>query len=241
MTEADELQFKTTEDVAYRALALVALAYRMGADASFHAKKNVPRAKQSLEQVRAWISAEGIDVHLTDAERRTIARPLGELEDAVLDYCLWRIQALAAILWALRKIDSKASYDESVDFTTLLPLVPFGQPISEFQATIALRSEEELVTERHRAEFWHGRANAELFRRGRMKSPTEAEIAQMVQTALEEGIIAEVQDGDAICKGKPYRALSEEAFEDAALTAKERLHALNWICGCVEDWDDSDT
>jgi hypothetical protein len=62
-----------------------------------------------------------------------------------------------------------------------------------------------------------------------------------VQNAVEEGVAVEVRGGDVLCRGEPYREVDEDLIAFLAVMAQERLHALNWICGCVEDWDDSDT
>jgi hypothetical protein len=66
-------------------------------------------------------------------------------------------------------------------------------------------------------------------------------IARAVQTAVDEGVVTEVRDGDVLCNGVPYHGLSQEAFADAASTAQERHCALNWMCGYAEDWDDTPT
>jgi hypothetical protein len=72
-------------------------------------------------------------------------------------------------------------------------------------------------------------------------STFEKIIGEAAHTALEDQVINEVRDGDVICNGTLYRDLSPELFADAAWTAQERLLALNWICGCIDDWDESAT
>jgi hypothetical protein len=241
----EEMRFKTQEEVAYRALALTALTYRVSAD-SFtrtNPEKN-PRLHEVLNQLRGWVSSHGIEVHLSPIERKALAQPLGKIDDDTLFDLSWRVQALVALLWALGKVDPMPTYCESYA-ANALPLMSLGSPVEEFLTTVRLRPEEDLVTERHRAEFWNWRARTDLMRRHGTKPPTsetyEASIATAAKSALEDGIVVEQRDGDVVCRGVPYRELSQEAFADVASTAQERHFALNWICGYAEDWDDTPT
>jgi hypothetical protein len=242
----DQMRFKTQEEVAGRALALVALTYRVSMDSL--ARTDPHKKSRWIEihtQLRAWVSAQAIEPHLSPTEREALAQPLGQIDDDTLFDLSWRLQALVAVLWALNVVEPMPSYAESYPADALQPLLPFGRPVAEFLATVRLRAEEELVTERHRAEFWNWRARTDLLRRRGTKPPvgqTYATIlARAAETALEDGIVTEVRDGDVVCRGVPYSALSPEEFADAASTAQERHFALNWICGYAEDWDDTPT
>jgi len=44
--------------------------------------------------------------------------------------------------------------------------------------------------------------------------------------------------GDFRAYGKVYRHLSPEQHAEAHSIAVERHHALNWLCGAGETWDD---
>jgi hypothetical protein len=242
----DEMRFKTQEEVAYRALALIALTYRVTVDslARTDPQKNA-RWSEILDQLRSWVRSQGIEQHLSGTERDALAQQLGQIEEDILFDLSWRLQALIAVLWALNKIESMPTYAESHSADALQPLLPFGRPIEEFLTTTRLRTEEELVTQRHRAEFWNWRARTDLLRRQGMKPPAgetyDMIIARAVQTAVDEGVVTEIRDGDVLCNGVPYHGLSQEAFADAASTAQERHCALNWMCGYAEDWDDTPT
>jgi hypothetical protein len=242
----DEMRFKTQEEVAWRALALVALTYRVSMDSLArpdpHRKS---RWNEILTQVRHWVSEQGIEPHLSPSEREALAQPLGQIDDDTLFDLSWRLQALVAVLWALNAVEPMPSYGESYPADALQPLLPFGRPVDEFLATVQLRAEEDLVAERHRAEFWNWRARADLLRRRGTKPPAgetyQTTIARAAESAREDGIITEVREGDVVCQGLPYHALSQEAYADAASTAQERHFALNWICGFAEDWDNTPT
>jgi hypothetical protein len=242
----DEPRFKAQQEVAYRALALTALTYRVTIDTLARTDSDkVSRWNEILDQLLGWVKSQGIQAHLSPAECDALDQPLGRIDDDTLFGLSWRLQALVAVLWALHLIEPMPSYAESYPADALHPLLPFGRPVAEFLANNRLRTEEELVAERHRAEFWNWRARTDLGRRRGMKPPAgetnEATIARAAQTALEEAIVTEVRDGDVLCNGVRYGALAEEAFADAASTAQERHFALNWICGHAEDWDETPT
>ncbi len=244
MVQDDDLCLRTTEEVAKRALALIALTYRVTTDSLVRTDPDKKgRWLEVLAQLRGWIITEHIDAWLTPAERAAMAQPLGEIDDDTLFGLSWRLQALVAILWALHKIDPMPTYAESYSADELHPLMPFGRPVGEFLATVKLRVEEELVAERHRAEFWDWRGQTDMLRREGGKPPRgitfEKIISDAADTALEDQVTPDVRDGDVMCKGVLYRDLSPEAFADAAWTAQERHLALNWICGCIDDWDES--
>jgi hypothetical protein len=242
----DEMRFKTTEEVAWRALALVALTYRVSMDSLARTDPHkTSRWNELLTQLRRWVSGQGIEAYLSPTEREVLAQALGQIDDDTLFDFSWRLQALVAVLWALNVIEPMPSCTESYAADALQPLLPFGRPVGEFLTTARLRAEEELVAERHRAEFWNWRARTDLLRRRGTKPPAgktyDTILARAAESAREDGIVTEVRDGDVVCGGVTYSALSQEAFADAASTAQERHFALNWICGCAEDWDDTPT
>src|SRR5579862_7955734 len=133
MADESDIQFKTQEEVGYRALALSALSYRLSADSLLHtdAEKRV-RAAEVLAQVHKWIASHGIDAHLSTLERNTIAQPLGQIADDAFSTLIWRGQALAVLLWALQKINPMPTYAEAVSAAMLQPILQLGQPIAGF-------------------------------------------------------------------------------------------------------------
>jgi Domain of unknown function (DUF4272) len=242
----DEMRFKTQEEVAWRALALVALTYRVSMDSLARTDPHQKsRWDEILTQLRDWVSQQGIEPHLSPTEREALNQRLGRIDDDTLFDLSWRLQALVAVLWALNGVEPMPSYAESYPADALQPLLPFGRPVGEFLATVRLRAEEELVAERHRAEFWNWRAQTDVLRRRGAKPPAgqtyDAILARAAESAREDGIVPEVRQGDVVCQGVPYSGLSQEAFADAASTAQERHFALNWICGYAEDWDETPT
>ena len=52
------------------------------------------------------------------------------------------------------------------------------------------------------------------------------------------GVLPSPMRGDFLAYGKVYRHLSPEQHAEAHSIAVERHHALNWLCGAGETWDD---
>lgn len=239
----DDSPRKTAEDVAYRSLALMALCYRASGEQSL-ARGADPDWEQFLVELDAWARDQGIADHYSETEEELMERPIGEIEPEELFALGWRLQALVATLWATGHLEAMPTYAHSVAAADVRSLMPLRKPVAEFLAAARLRPEEELRAERLRAEFWNWRARCDMFRRRGMAPPAgqtyEATITGAAEAAARDGLIAEVVAGDVGCDGRPYHALADQEFADAASTALERHHALNWICG-DDDWDDVST
>ena len=64
----------------------------------------------------------------------------------------------------------------------------------------------------------------------------EGIIAMACAQAKEQGDFEPI-GGDFPVRGKAYRDLSEDEYNQATSIAMERHRALNWLCGYSTDWD----
>ena len=55
---------------------------------------------------------------------------------------------------------------------------------------------------------------------------------------FEQDLLPAPMRGDFPAYGKVYRHLSQDQLVEAQTIAAERQHALNWLCGLGEGWDD---
>jgi len=55
---------------------------------------------------------------------------------------------------------------------------------------------------------------------------------------FEQGLLPAPMRGDFRAYGKVYRHLSPEQHAEAHSIASERQHALGWLCGEGDGWDD---
>lgn len=238
---SEDSNMKTEFDVAYRALALMAICYRASSEQAARRNPDAARA-QKIEKIRAWAEEQGIDDHFSDFERDTMDAPLGEIEDdEELGALGWRLQSMVAALWAVGMVDPMPTYARSVAAQAVQPLMPLGKPVDQFLTSARIRPDKAIQKERTRAQFWTWRARCEAMRRRGVKPPPgksyQVTIREAAQSALSDGLIDALADDDVACDGRAYHRLDDREFSDAASTALERLYLLNWICGESDDWD----
>jgi hypothetical protein len=165
-----------------------------------------------------------------------LRQALGSLpsdDPAVVD-AVWRGEGLGTLLWALQLAELPA-YDTPFDPDALL------------EATLEearLRDAEEIELERESARLWHWRARTtSLQAAGALELPEryatfDQLIAATAMRGFESGVLPSPMRGDFLAYGKVYRHLCPEQHAEAHSIAVERHHALNWLCGAGETWDD---
>jgi hypothetical protein len=169
---------------------------------------------------------------LGDELRAALAK-LPSDDPAVVD-AIWRGEALGTLLWALQLVELPA-YDQPFD----------AEEVAAVQLDEAdLREAEELELERDSARLWHWRARTtSLQAAGALELPEryatfDQLIAATAMRGYEQGVLPAPMRGDFRAYGKVYRHLSPEQHAEAHSLAVERHHALNWLCGSGETWDD---
>jgi len=147
---------------------------------------------------------------------------------------VWRGEALGTLLWALQ----------------LAELPPYDQPFDPAAAVAVeleeadLREEDEIELERESARLWHWRARTTgLQAAGAVELPEryatfDQLIAATAMRGYEQGLLPPPMRGDFGAYGKVYRHLAPEQHAEAHSIALERHHALNWLSGEGEAWDD---
>jgi hypothetical protein len=169
---------------------------------------------------------------LGDELRAALAK-LPTDDPAVVD-AVWRGEALGTLLWALQLIELPA-YDQPFDAE---------QVAASGLEDADLRDGEEIELERDSARLWHWRARTtSLQAAGALELPEryatfDQLIAATAMRGYEQGVLPAPMRGDFRAYGKVYRHLSPEQHAEAHSIAVERHHALNWLCGAGETWDD---
>jgi hypothetical protein len=169
---------------------------------------------------------------LGDELRAALAK-LPSDDPAVVD-AVWRGEALGTLLWALQLLELPA-YDQPFD----------AEEVAAVELDDAdLRGGDELELERDSARLWHWRARTtSLQAAGALELPEryatfDQLIAATAMRGYEQGVLPAPMRGDFRAYGKVYRHLSTEQHAEALSLAVERHHALNWLCGAGEKWDD---
>ncbi len=155
--------------------------------------------------------------------------------DAAAAAAVWRGEALGTLLWSLE----------------LIELPPYDRPfdsglVARTDLTGArMREPQDVDLERQSARLWHWRARtAVLQARGEeveLPPPYETFDQLVAATAMrgfEQELLPAPMRGDFPAYGKVYRHLSPEQHAEAQAIAEQRHHALNWLCGLGEGWDD---
>ena len=166
--------------------------------------------------------------------RAAYERNGGAASDPRVVDVLWRGEALGALLWALGLVD----------------LPPYDTPFSAAETLAArtdeaeLRPPDEIDGEREAARLWHWRARtSELATDGALElgwryASVDQLVAATAMRGHEEGVLPPPVRGDFPAFGKTYRHLTPLELAEAHSIAAERHHALNWLCGLGQSWDD---
>jgi hypothetical protein len=171
---------------------------------------------------------------LRDEVRAGLARLPREAGDPTVVDAVWRGEALGTLLWSLQ----------------LAELPPYDQPFDARQAAVVplddakLRESEEIELERESARLWHWRARTTGVQAGggvalpdRYASFDQL-IAATAMRGYEQGLLPAPMRGDFRAYGKVFRHLTPAQLAEAHSIAVERHHALNWLCGEGDSWDD---
>jgi hypothetical protein len=166
-------------------------------------------------------------------ELRTALARLPDEDPAVVD-AVWRGEALGTLLWALQ----------------LTELPPYDRPFDPKEVAAVdlrdakLRDADEIELERESARLWHWRARTtQLQATGEIELPEryatfDQLIAATAMRGYEQGLLPAPIRGDFRAYGEVYRHLTPEQHAEAHSIALERHHALNWLSGEGESWDD---
>jgi hypothetical protein len=167
------------------------------------------------------------------AEVKTALERLPSSDPAVVD-AIWQGEALGTLLWALQ-LEELPPYDE--------PFVPEDVAAAKLD-TAALRDREAIELERESARLWHWRARTSAVQAdGTIALPErfasfDQLIAATAMRGFEQGLLPAPMRGDFRAYGKVYRHLSPEQHGEAHSIAAERQHALTWLCGEGDSWDE---
>jgi len=189
----------------------------------------------------AWLLAEGLGGAISPSERHLLTAHAGALEPDQAAAASWATEALVAIGWALWLLDPIPGYECPADPAPLLMLLP-----APWDGTIAfcqsssLRAEDAVAFERERAELWDWRAGvAESIDSASPAARRDAAMA--IRDVAHEGHAAGLLPapiGDDFPLGdRAFGDRSAETIGTVGSIARERLRALDWLCGLTDTWD----
>ena len=169
---------------------------------------------------------------LSEELRQALGR-LPSDDPAVVD-AVWAGEGLGTLLWALQ-LAELPGYDAPFDSDEVL---------AADLAAARLRDAEEIGLERESARLWLWRARTTALQAaGEVELPEryatfDQLIAATAMRGFEQGLLPAPMRGDFRAYGKVYRHLAPEQQAEAHSIAVERQHALNWLTGLGDTWDD---
>ena len=240
--EAIEIVLRAPREVGARLIALAAICRRGSLEEAAVQRALGEEAEAERFDWLAWLSEQELTSQLTEEERRLLETPVGRLSRDDASTATWSAEALVGLAWAAGLIPRLPAPTVAADPAAALSAIP--QPWDDpaaFFAGIALRPEEEIAVERERAEVWRWRVEVEIDRRratGALRDEIETDLRDTAAEAVAAGLLPHLVAGDFAVEERPVRALSEERLAAIASIVTQRLHALNWLCGFGQRWDD---
>ena len=210
-------------------------------------------AKAQRDQFWQGLRDAGLRRYLSPREQAHAQSTMVTMTERQQIDATWRVEAAQALMWALGMLAELPPYDTRAKHD-LLKQIP-SDDLASFIKSARLREQSELDRARDTAEFWHWRSRTrELIERGQefpdnehMKSMGFRSYDDIVRfsarNAAQKGTIPPCIDDDFPAKGKAYRDLSPEEWQEVRSITAERHFALNWLCGFApgNKWDDSPT
>jgi hypothetical protein len=186
-------------------------------------------------RVRPWATG------LTEEELSFVQRAGGRLSETDVLEMMWRMEALSALSWAVGDVDLlpppwRPSSPEQL--TARIP-APWEE-VDQYIGGLTLREEDEIAAERERNELWawRGAIHDDL---NSLRGKDRVELEEALDETVEEAVEAQLIDsanGDFAVNGRPYPQADPETRALIAEVSLQRLHALNWLCGFGDSWDD---
>ncbi|MBN2430310.1 MAG: DUF4272 domain-containing protein [Acidobacteria bacterium] len=171
--------------------------------------------------------------------------PLGQWLPATTIRTSWLPESNGTLLWALGRLAHLPPIEEVFDVLAIVRKLPLLQDPAPFLQAVALRPLSELEQAFRVMDIWHWRAQVDAAIRGELTPPDDWTWPKIIRVTLdlahEEGVVPAPLDDDLACFGKPYRDLEPAQRRFVASVSTERLRALAWVLGRVEQWGDLPT
>ena len=235
-----DINLRSPQEVAERLLILGTVCRRAYLEERpSEAAEDDPEAERF--DLAAWLRDEGLDAAATPRESALLEAWVGRLDPEEIETASWQSESLVALGWALGWVEEMPAYDAAANPTALLERIPAPWDRTEtFRRGARLRSEATIAAERERAELWNWRAEASdllLTAKAEERSALVAAIRDVARETFTAGVLPKLTRGDFPARGLAYRDLDPEAVSELGSVARERLRALNWLCGFGVDWD----
>lgn len=256
-----EINLRQPADAAGKLLVLVAVARRGYLEQRQQAVDDEDDSGDDQEPIDAgaaeterfdlnhWLAEEKLTAWADSFEQSVLRTPIGGLDHQDAIDATWAIEAAAALAWALGKLPHVPRFDTPVDAAAVIDAIPVPwSRTTEFRNEATLRGEEDIAKVREQAELWADRADTQRWlQAGDMLDEAdgpgdpsilgdlESAVADTAAAARAAGLLPPLQEGDFPTRFGPYRTLGHDEVDELEALANQRLHALNWLCGLVDE------
>jgi hypothetical protein len=208
--------------------------------------------KERADQFTASMKGNGLWNQMTKEEKEFgVSTPFNVGWQQHLN-AMWSMESVAVLTWAIGLADFPC-FDTQTD-GILLEKIPYSD-VKGFTGSATLIPTEVIERKRSLAELWHWRVRTrKLIQDGYSFEPDDDERKRGVRTlddivrksaklAYDKGDLLEIIEGDFPYRGKAFRSLTEEEYQEATSIIMERHKALNWLCGYARGnhWDRTPT
>lgn len=210
------------EQVALRALAVGALLERARLESGLAAAQmGAEEAKKSAADLRAWVSAEGVDALLSPLDLELLDAESGGWQPEDVELACSSADALAALLWATGH-SSAPLPGEPASATALLEKLPLRSPIEGFVGSVQPREREELEGQRelYDTTLWRceQESTARLIESGEQVEP-DFDPGELLEELVKDGFDARgirARGGEKAVRAEALRFLGKKAAEKLA-------------------------
>jgi hypothetical protein len=227
----------TAERVARRCLALAVVGGRAVIE-----RDHGPKA-DSADQHK-WLTSWAKDFAILDEmepdERKALNTKPGKLDRQVALDCMWRVEGLGVLLWALKRYELPR-YDALVDLDELFAAADFLKDPTKPGRLLdkpRLRPQKELETFRQQMLGYHWRLRD--FEHVKQEPMDFQAFAADCWFGSFDATPFEVIGRDLAIRGKRIDKADPEARSLAGSIALERHRAINWLCWGPETYSDAD-
>jgi hypothetical protein len=234
-----DVELRTPAEVRARILILAAVLRRLALEDALTDAVG-ERLADAFDE-RMWLQDQGLASDLSPRESALLTSPVGSFAPEEIAEASWQGEAMITLAWAAGAVE-RPPIDATSDPRPVMDLVPRPwDPIQRWMSDPAIVSDTDAVRERELAEIWHWRATTELLLREASAADRreyEAAIREVAAEARDAGIVPALRDGDFAARGQRFEDLSEGEVDELVTVTGQRLHALNWLCGFGDSWDD---
>jgi hypothetical protein len=208
--------------------------------------------EMTRETVLKWKESSGISQWLSDKEKRIWEKRIGELNQSEIAFCTWQLESLVPLLWALGLIDTlpkfstpaEDRYYDILHFTEDKPVEKIVKDMSNKSLEDLFRKSAEIEVQSNLYMLVNWCCTEFLVRKNKRINMNEVPkqiFGEWINQAVT--LLPINKKGDLIVE-RYNLVLKEMRKHDVMIIrmmAEHRQHALNWLLGEGENWDEVST